>query len=344
MKRQLKNMIVVAVAGCLALLSGCSQRHDYVPFENAEIGILYSTDNQNISKIEWFDEGLRSLGTEEYPFAGASVSQSNAHLNNGCVYLAPTGLENKKDYGKIAVIDPIQGRFQEIDTGRVNQYDCDVEGDYAVLTSNLNGTCSIDLIHLATKEMKTITQSDNGLICTQPILINGKVNAVALNDQQYYICSCNFEYDTTEIIAELPNETTTYLERHGSDLVYLSNGTLVKYHTQTGESDYVSLSRTNALNLNIAGDVAWIAYTDPFNEDSESVIEARDYDSGKIMGRVFVKGAVLQMETDNQRLLVRINDSVVIYTFDGKELTETNRISCKKDGLYFGGFFYLSGR
>ena len=111
MKRQLKNTIVVAVAGCLALLSGCSQRHDYVPFENAEIGILYSTDNQNISKIEWFDEGLRSLGTEEYPFAGASVSQSNAHLNNGCVYLAPTGLENKKDYGKIAVIDPIQGRF-----------------------------------------------------------------------------------------------------------------------------------------------------------------------------------------------------------------------------------------
>lgn len=336
-----RRLAVLMCIGCLVLpAAGCRTKPS---FETAEIGILYSTESGSRSSVEWFDGALRPLGTVSYPFSGASVSQSNAHLQDGTVFLAPSGDAQTKDYGKIAILNPAEGSFREIDTGRVNQYDCDVEDAHLVLTSNLNGDCYVDDIHLETGKIRTVRPSENHWMCTQPVFVNGAVYACATDGESYFICACDFDSGKTEIVARLPDERTTYLERHGADLVYLSQGRLVKYHTATGKTESTELSRTDALNLNIAGDVVWIAYTDPFDESGESLIEARDYGSGEVLCRGSVDGAVLQLETDNRRLFLRNGDTLIAYDVDGDKLTETDRLLCEKNGCYFGGFFYLEG-
>lgn len=47
------------------------------------------------------------------------------------------------------------------------------------VTSNLNGECFVDLIDISSYEIRSIELSNNSVICTQPILINGEVYALA---------------------------------------------------------------------------------------------------------------------------------------------------------------------
>ena len=149
-------MRIIGVKRCLAvclvcvltvIAVGCNNKTNQQAYPNACVGVLYSVDSGNRSVIEWYDSELNPIGTAFYPFSGASVSQTNAHVQNDTVFLTPVGEEQKKDYGKIALINPIKGSFEEIDTNRVNQFDCTVEDSYLALTSNLNGECFVDLIN-----------------------------------------------------------------------------------------------------------------------------------------------------------------------------------------------------
>lgn len=339
-----KRLIVISLLCVFPIIAvGCNKTSRQA-YPNACIGVLYSTDSGNCSVIEWYDSELNPLGTDSYPFSGASVSQTNAHIQGDTVFLAPTGEEQKKDYGKIALINPTKGSFEEINTDRVNQYDCSVEGDYMVLTSNLNGACYVDLIHIYNKEISTLHIPDNRVICTQPILINGEAFASATNGDRYYLCKCHFTDNKVSFITELPDERSTYLEKHGDDLALIAQGKLVKYNTVTEESESIQLSHSNALNLNIVGDVAWIAYTDPFDENSHSSIEARNYQTGEVLCSEEFDGAILQLEADDDRLFVRTYEELIAFSFANGKLTEQHRIRCEKKGYYYGGFFYLGAK
>ena len=124
----MKRLIAISLLCVFPMIAVGCNKTSHPAYPDACIGVLYSTDSGNRSVIEWYDSELNSLGTDSYPFSGASVSQTNAHMQDDTVFLAPTGEEQKKDYGKIALINPTKGSFEEINTGRVNQYDCSVEG------------------------------------------------------------------------------------------------------------------------------------------------------------------------------------------------------------------------
>lgn len=339
-----KRWIAMSLLCVFPMLAvGCGQNHQQA-HPNACIGILYSTDSGNRSVIEWYDSELNTLGTDAYPFSGASVSQTNAHIQGNTVFLAPTGEELKKDYGKIALINPTKGSFEEINTGRVNQYDCSVEGSYLALTSNLNGECYVDLIQIGNKEIRTLHIPNNRVICTHPILINGEVFALATDGDKYYLCQSHFTDNEVAFLTELPDERSTYLEKHGDDLTLISQGKLVKYNTVTEELESIQLSHSDALNLNIVGDVAWIAYTDPFDENAHSSIEARNYQTGEVLCSEEFDGAILQLEANDNRLFVRTYEELIAYSFADGKLTEQHRIRCEKKGYYYGGFFYLGAK
>lgn len=345
MKKKVIKKYISAVLLCALLITtgGCIKTDPQV-YPDASIGVLYSADSGSRSLIEWYDSELNSLGTVPYPFSGASVSQTNAHIQDNTVFLAPTGEGQKKDYGKIALIDPANGSFEEIETNRINQYDCTVEGAYLALTSNLNGECFVDLIDISSHEIRSMELSDNSVICTQPIMINGEVYASATDGDKNYLCKCDIIGNRIDIITELPDEMSTYLEKHGRDLVWITQGKLVKYNTATKSSESVNLSSSDALNLNIVGDMAWIAYTDPFDENYHSVIEARNYRTGEVICAEQFEGAVLQLEADDSHLFVRTYDDLIEYSYTNEKLTEQNRLRCEKDGYYYGGFFYLKGK
>lgn len=345
-----KQCLAVCLVCVLTVIAvGCNNKTNQQAYPNACVGVLYSTDSGNRSVIEWYDSELNPIGTAFYPFSGASVSQTNAHVQNDTVFLTPVGEEQKKDYGKIALINPIKGSFEEIDTNRVKQFDCTVEDSYLALTSNLNGECFVDLINIHNEnihneKIRTLNLRSKHVICTQPILINGEVYASATDGDKYYLCKCNFADNEVDLITELPDELSTYLEKQGNDLTFISQGKLVKYNTVTKELQFIELSNSNALNLNIAGDVAWIAYTNPFDENAISRIEARNYQTGEVICSEEFDGAIQQIEADDSRLFVRTYDELIDYSFKNEKLTEQHRMRCEKNGYYYGGFFYLKGK
>ena len=345
MKKIVIKRYISIILLCILLIIavGCSKTDNQV-YPDVCLGVLYSTDSGSRSLIEWYDSDFNSLGTVSYPFSGASVSQTNAHIQDNTIFLAPTGEGQKKDYSKIALINPTKGSFEEIDTNRINQYDCTVEGAYLAMTSNLNGECFVDLININNQEIRSLDISDNSVICTQPILINGEVYASATGGDKNYLCKCDFAGNRVDFITELLDELSTYLEKHGNDLVWITHGKLVKYNTVTKKSESVKLSSSDALNLNIVGDVAWIAYTDPFDENYHSQIEARDYRTGEVICTEKFEGAVLQLEADDSHIFVRTYNELIEYSYTNEKLTEQNRLRCEKNGYYYTGFFYLKGK
>lgn len=232
MKKIVIKSYMSGIMLCILFITvcGCSKT-DHQVYPDACIGVLYSTDSGNRSIMEWYDSKLNSLGIVSYPFSGASVSQTNAHIQNNTIFLAPPGEGQKKDYGKIALIDPTKGRFEEIETNRINQYDCTVEGSYLALTSNLNWECFVDLIDINNQEIRSLDLSGNSVICTEPVLINGEIYASAIDGDKNYLCKCDFTGNRVDFITELPDELSTYLEKHGNDLVWITQGKLVKYNT-----------------------------------------------------------------------------------------------------------------
>ena len=200
------------------------------------------------------------------------------------------------------------------------------------------------MIDISNRDIRSLDISDNSVICTQPILINGEVYASATDGDKNYICKCDFTGNRVNIITELPDELSTYLEKHGNDLVWITQGKLVKYNTATKKSESINLSSPDALNLNIVGDVVWIAYTDQFDENYYSVIEARNYRTGEVICIEKFEGAVLQLEADDSHLFVITYDELIEYSYTNEKLTEQNRLRCEKNGYYYGGFFYLKGK
>lgn len=91
-----KRLIAISLLCVFPIIAvGCNKTSRQA-YPNACIGVLYSTDSGNRSVIEWYDSELNPLGTDSYPFSGASVSQTNAHIQGDTVFLAPTGEEQKR--------------------------------------------------------------------------------------------------------------------------------------------------------------------------------------------------------------------------------------------------------
>ena len=91
-------MRIIGVKRCLAvclvcvltvIAVGCNNKTNQQAYPNACVGVLYSADSGNRSVIEWYDSELNPIGTAFYPFSGASVSQTNAHVQNDTVFLTP---------------------------------------------------------------------------------------------------------------------------------------------------------------------------------------------------------------------------------------------------------------
>lgn len=333
-------LVVTLLVGC-----GVDGKHS-VDLSMATVGVLYSTTSGNKSKIEWLDEDFNVIGMTDYPFSGGYISFTNANVQDGIIYMTPEGEEQEKDYGKAVIIDPKTNQFEEIVTDRINPIGCSVEGDKMVVTSNLNGESFVDLIDLNSKLVQGVKITEAGLICMEVILVNGEIYASAVkSDGKNYICKCDIDTGQINIIYELPDEDpVTYFEKHGNDLLFLSKGNLIKYDTEKKNMTQVELSQKDALNINVAGDIIWIAYTDYFDYECESLLEARDYISGEILCRYEHQGAVLQMESDENNLFISGCEMLYHYGFHDNMLTLEKKRECKQDTFYYGGLFYLDSK
>lgn len=330
MSKLLRIVTAFMIAGLVTIgLCACG---DFTGTEGdpskATLAMVYTMDDKNQTVIQWLDDDLNVVATSKYPYSGAMVSFENAKHQDGKLYLVPAGTFDKKDENDVVIVDSRTGEYESIELKSSNHVANDVENNKWVVSGNLNGEGYIDLIDLDSKTYDSNVNSefwDSGIM--QVALVDGKVYGVGSDENtgESKIYGFDADNDTLIIAYDLPDDpemhTPTYLERHGKDLAFISDGKLVKHNTESGETSEVKLSRSDADILNINGDLAWIAYTDVHSDEYNTLIEVRDYNTGKVIAQSKCDYGVVQLEPGEKAVYIAGYEKMTRFLFDGKELT-----------------------
>lgn len=350
--RKILNIILLIFFACI-IATGCN----VVKFSGTEgdpskasVGIMYTHDYKDQTIIQWLDDEQNVVGTSKYPYASAIISLENANVEGGRICLAPLGPFGKSDEKNVAIINTSDGSFREIELSTDNHQSSNNEGNMMVVCGNSNGEGYIDLIDLKTDDVKTYTDSklwDEGIM--QVILINGIVYGCGSDIDVNGVYRIDVDNKTVEEIYKCKDNSEihnpTYLCRHNDDLVFLDDKKLIKYDTKTAKIDSFELTRDDYDIVNIEGDRIWLGYTDQHSSEYDSLVEVREYDSGKIIDRIDVDGSIWQIALANDTAYLLLGD------FDkAKKLTLRNgKLEFAADILFdpeleeytYGGIFAL---
>ena len=348
----IKVAVIIVLTGLMTLtLAACGS---FTGTEGdpskASVGITYTHDYKDKTIIQWLDENQNVVGESKYPYSSAMVSMENANVENDRICIAPNGPFGKRDENKVAVIDTTDGSYKEIELTTDNHVSCNNEGDLMVVSGNGNGEGYIDLIDLRTDEVQNYTDSklwEDGIM--QVILINGIVYGSGGGAEKSGIYKIDAKNKKCELIYSCKDDPQvhcpTYLCRHNDDLVFLDDNRLMKYDTKSGNMDSFALSRDAHDIVNISGDKVWLGYTDQNASEYDSLLEVREYDSGSIIDKIDVDGAIWQiaLSGDSAYLLLGDDDMAKSYQLDNNQikfLADIQLDSKYKDYTY-GGIYAL---
>lgn len=323
----------------LSLLCSCAQNTSDV--ETAKYAIIYTTDSGGKTEFLWLDDTFSEVATTKYNFSGASYDGfKNSNVYNGSLLLLPYGDSDKRDYGKIVLIDFSSGEEKTIDYGRTNITDWSEENGTVAIASNLNNESYIDVVNLQNKDRKSITMPD-GLIAYSVIVHDGVIYAITGNlDDNIKFCRIDKDGGANETLIDIKsNNPPGFLQQYSDSIYFISEGRLIIYDIEKKNAKDIELTNNTAFNLQIVGDKMWIAYTDIHDPNAKSLIECRECSSGNVINKTTHDGGVLQMEEKSGELVVMDFDSVTVYDINSEPMNEIQHFDCEdKKGYYLGGF------
>lgn len=316
----------------------------------ASFAVMYTHDSKDRTIIQWLDDDQNVVGESKYPYSGAMISFENASVDGSRICIAPEGPFGKKDEKCVAIIDTSDGSYKEIELSTTNHVSCNIEDDLMAVSGNLNGEGSIDLIDTGTDDVRTYTDTklwDDGIM--QVALVNGTVYGCGEHGDGNGIYKIDVDQKKTELVYKCKDDpqehSPTYLCRHGDDLVFLDDRKLIKNDTKTGDVDSFELSRDDYTIVNITGDRVWLGYTDQHSSEYDSLVEVREYDSGRIIDKVDVDASIWQLEPGEDTVYLLLGDYNMArkFTFEGNELSFVTDIvfDPKLDDYSYGGIFAL---
>ena len=309
----------------------------------ATCAVVYTTDTGDHTHIEWLDKNMKAVDSTNYSFSGASLDGfANAAMYDNRIILAPRGDNQTRDYGNIAVIHTSDGKLDEIAINHVNPTGCSVEGPTVAVISNLNMVNYIDLANINTGEVKTVELDATEPTLMDVILIDDHIYGYAMVDNSDGCCICSVDISSgkCKVIAELP-DASTFMAKYGKELLFISDGQLVRYDTSSEKIRRQTLTRKDAFNLQVIGNTAWVAYTDIHDAEYDSLMEAIDLESGNVICSTRHKGAIMQLEGNDNTIFVLGFDKLYQYILTDGSLHLQNSVKCEKDGYCIGGFYYF---
>lgn len=264
----------------------------------AAAGILLTKDAGGGSKIVWLDDELKQAGGTDYDFSAMYFDGFRNMCSDGSkVWLFPRGDYEKKNYSKMITLDLGSRTAKKTRTGRTNVTGWTYADGQIAFSSNENGVCHLDILSLKTGRKRSMALSDRTVF--DLALHGGKLYGMALTGNlKVRFESYDLENGRAKVLEKLPDsDTPGFLQVYKDDILFVSDGELVRYDTETGDAGKVRLTRDDAYNLNLSGDTLWIAYTDVFGSSGQSsLIEARDAANGDILAQCGIEGPVVQME------------------------------------------------
>ncbi|MFV0528176.1 MAG: hypothetical protein ACK5MN_05550 [Lachnospiraceae bacterium] len=209
MKKIFRTILVstVLLVGILALV-GCKDQRKNLP--EYSVGIIYSTEYLEKSKIEYFDDNMKKVAEDfySYGYMGHNGYRNAVEFDN-VLYEAPQGKAIEKDAGVIIGIDMSSGEVTEYELDRINitEFTCDKQ--YIYTTSNINGVNYVDRLKKEDGSISSIEISDEYI--PELVVDNGELYGFAMGvadvDEGTIISlyKFNFEENCVERLYNLTN-------------------------------------------------------------------------------------------------------------------------------------------
>lgn len=340
MKRILLLTAVILLMACTTAAEVSRSAPDIA---EASSGIVYTTIYKSTTEIEWLDDDHNAIGTSRYRFPGALMSgYRNMCSVDDRVYIVPDAATDDFNYGKIVRIDLNSGETSYYNYGRVNPTGWCAEGDLIALCSNLNAEYYVDVIDTGSRTIRSVKCPENIRIM-ELVICDGEIYGLA-DDEDYHVflCRCDMEHSEIVPVSDIPGRLIpSFPQTYQGRIYYTAKDRLYRYDPASGKTKEWHLPYDRAFNLNIVGDVLWIGYTDIFDSETVSYVEARRAADGEALTSFSLKGDVHQIEGNGKELLIYANTRVEFY--DSAGVSEGRRPVLKKCIPYDPGDLFRGG-
>lgn len=311
------------------------------------LGILYSTEYNDRSKISYLDENLNGLTDIFYPYGYMGHDgYTNANIIDEVLYECPLGKATEKNLGLIIGLNMNSGEIAEYNINRTNITDFICCNAFIYATSNLNGRNYIDQYNKA-----------DGSICSLE-LEQYYVSELAFNDNVLYgfgvkldnqdqgniIHLFKFDFKSKQVktlynLSGYLDDSPSYSIIRQNMLYFAENGYLFAYDLKDNTLNQMALMHKNAFNLLCDGDILYIGCTDIFTE-AKSWIDVIDLKTNKQIASYPINHSILQMEISGNYIYVSDYNTITKYYMIDNQLKESGKITLEpEENYYVGGFF-----
>lgn len=338
MVRKIINICLLIMMSCL--ISGCGNSYS----TEYELGIIYTTEYKDKSKISLMNQNLEEVNCLNYDYSSMSYDGfSNSLIVENRLYLLPKGHGDKLDYGKVVSLDLTDGKIEEYDFGRVNITDFEVDSEIIYASSNLNAKNYLDLCNVETMEIQTFELEN--VVIRNLVAKENRVfgTMIKLETEQIFLCEFNITEKTYKILYEIGNEDEpSFMEWYQGKLYFPQDDILYEYNIEKQLMNKIQLPHTNAYNLKLVKDTLYIGYTDIFN-GKESYVDAMYLPEKKILQSLKYNGVILQMEISaDDKLYILDYNKLNKFDISVQEPALSQCIELESSNDYYTGGFYLN--
>lgn len=323
----LKKTFIIILIICFCF-SGCSSNRTVeidIP-DQAVIGVVYSAEEHEISRLDWLDSSLTHKGNSTIPYTNLGVSvgfQNTVYSGNSPILVSQS---KDGDHVKVIKLDLKENNTQVYPYERINVTDWNADENHVVVTSNLNNEYFIDLLDLNTGSWNGFKLKESVHISSL-VVVDQNIYAFAEDDHKSYLCECNISEEKVVNLLTLKNkEAPSHLSYMNSYLYFVDGDELVIYNIKDKKDERIKLTRKSEFyNLLATNQCLWIGYTDIHQEDS-SLIEKRDIETGKLLSQGNYDGSIWVLEVDTDNLYVLGLNTVSSYRSNTNKLTKIKEI------------------
>ena len=338
-----KGFIYSTIALVILTFSGCGKE---APFPTEyEIGVLYSTEYKNTTRLVLLDENMNSVYEKALPYGYLGhCGYMNAIKKGEVLYECPQGTATEKELGLIIGLDTLTGEVTEYDFQRVNMTDFDCDENYLYVTSNLNNVDYVERMDQSTGQKDTIE-------------LPFYVSDIAVNDGRLYGFGENmnaggkvvfylFDFETLQAIeiADLSGtmkEPAPFIASYKNKMYWAQGDRLYCLDTETKKIDSILLTHEYGFNVQVKDQYLWLVCTNIY-EEADSYVLVFDCEREIFVKEYSFPYSVQQLEITGNALYMGSQEFLEKYTFGQQgDITFVKRYDYELSGEYYLGGFYV---
>ncbi|MBK1812112.1 hypothetical protein JHL18_15930 [Clostridium sp. YIM B02505] len=316
------------------------------------IGVVQSTQNENIGYISFYDEKLNFLDEKKLPFGDMGDQTRVPYLSNNNFYIVPLGLGNKKDLKTIVKFDLNTGKYKSFNISQPAVLMFTVNNSDVYTTNTLNFIGHITKCDTTTG--KLYEWQKEGVIISSLKCYDDILYAWATISKNNLNTPYLFVFDTKELklLKQIPLNGcgTQQLDSYkvGNDIYFTNNldikgndqsKILSKFNVKTEKLENIELDEFNPNQIIEYDDKLYITHCNPYSANLNK-ITIFDPKTGS---KKLIEMKSVMVQTIKYKDYLYSQDMQNLYVYDIKNLNLIKKVDINKDRKSYQSRFYIGG-